>query len=160
MSAIEDGRTIYLRSREKSRLSRTEAMFALSEAGHEISESSIKDYENGKTVPKPKLVKAMSEVYGTPELKWLHCSNSCIIGEDITKTSSKFGNDDIYRTFFELTGAFNAIQGIQESLHTIVSDDLLTPEEEEEWNRIITVLDRITESANELKVWADRHKAI
>lgn len=158
MSELEDGRTIYLRSREKSGLSRPDAMAALSEAGYEISESSIKDYENGKTIPKPKIVKAMSQVYGAPELKWLHCSNNCIIGEDIAKTSPKFGNSDIYRTFFELTGAFNAIQGIQESLHNIVSDDALNPEEEEEWNRIIRVLDRITESANELKVWAEKHK--
>lgn len=158
MSELEDGRTIYLRSREKSGLSRPDATSALSEAGHEISESSIKDYENGKTIPKPKIVKAMSQVYGTPELKWLHCSNNCIIGEDIAKTSAKFGNSDIYRTFFELTGAFNAIQGIQESLHNIVSDDALNPEEEEEWNRIIQVLDRITESANELKVWAEKHR--
>ena len=159
MPELEDTRTIYLRSREQSGMSRIEAISALSQAGYEVSESSIKDYENGKTIPKPKLVKAMAEVYNAPELKWLHCSNSCIIGEEITKTSAKFGNSDIYRTFFELTGAFNAIHDIQESLHNIVSDDSLTPEEDE-WNRIIGVLDRITESANELKVWAEKHRSI
>lgn len=159
MGELEDGRSIYLKSRDKSGLSRPEAMSALSEAGHEISESSIKDYENGKTIPKPKLVKAMADVYNTPELKWLHCSQNCLIGQEITKTSDKFGNSDIYRTFFELTGAFNAIQSIQESLHSIISDDALNPDEEEEWQRIIDVLDRITESTNELKVWAESHRA-
>ena len=156
----EDTRTIYLKSRDKSGMSRPEAAMAISAAGEDISEASLKDYESGKTIPKPKNVKILAEVYKTPELKWLHCSENCLLGQEIAKTSDKFGTSDIYRTFFELTGAFNAIQDIQESLHNIVSDDTLNPEEEEEWDRIIGVLDRITESANELKVWAEKHRPI
>lgn len=158
MQEPKDSRTIYLKSREKTGMTRSEAVSAMSEAGYEISESSIKDYENGKTIPKPESVMILSEVYTAPELKWLHCSESCLLGQEIVKASEKFGSGDIYRTFFELIGAFNSIQGIEESLHNIVSDNVLSPDEEEEWNRIIGVLDRITESANELKVWAESHR--
>lgn len=158
MPDVKDTRNIYLKCREKSGMSRSEAISAIYETGEEISESSLKDYENGKTIPKPKNVKVLADAYGTPELKWLHCSESCLLGEEIVKASEKLGNGDIYRTFFELTGAFNAIQGIQASLHSILSDNSLNPDEEEEWGRIIDVLDRITESANELKVWAESHR--
>ncbi|WP_302783735.1 helix-turn-helix domain-containing protein [Adlercreutzia equolifaciens] len=158
MQELKDTRTIYQKSRDKAGLSRSEAVKAIAAAGEDISESSLKDYETGKTVPKPKNVKILADVYGTPELKWLHCSERCLLGKDVVKASEKFGNSDIYRTFFELAGAFNAIHDIQESLHGIVSDDTLSPEEEEEWQRIIDVLDRITESANELKVWAEGHR--
>lgn len=158
MQEIKDSRSIYLKSREKAGMTRSEAVSAVSRAGYDISESSIKDYENGKTVPKPENVMILSEVYAAPELKWLHCSSSCMLGQEIVKASEKFGSSDIYRTFFELTGAFNAIQSIEESLHTIVSDNVLSHEEEEEWNRIIGVLDRITECTNELKVWAENHR--
>lgn len=159
MKELKDTRTIYLKSREKAGMTRPEAASSIAEAGHDISESSLKDYEIGKTIPKPKNVKILADIYHTPELKWLHCSESCILGNEIARASEKFGTGDIYRTFFELTGAFNAIQDIQESLHNIVSDDTLNPDEEDEWQRIISVLDRITESANELKVWAEKHRA-
>lgn len=158
MQGLKDTITIYQKSRDKAGMSRPEAAKAIAAAGEDISEGSLKDYETGKTIPKPKNVKILAEVYETPELKWLHCSESCLLGEDIVKASQKFGNSDIYRTFFELTGAFNAIHGIQESLHGIASDDTLSPEEEKERQRIIDVLDRITESANELKVWAEKHR--
>lgn len=159
MQELKDSRTIYLRCREKADMTRSEAVSAIYESGHEISESSLKDYETGKTIPKPENVKIISEVYKTPELKWLHCSESCLLGQEITKISEKFATSDIYRTFFELAGAFNVINEVQKSIHDIVSDDALTPDEESEWNRIIDVLDRITESANELKVWAECHKS-
>lgn len=158
MQELKDTRTIYQKSRDKSGMSRPEAARAIAAAGEDISEASLKDYETRKTIPKPKNVKILAEVYGTPELKWLHCSENCLLGEDIVKVSEKFGNSDIYRTFFELTGAFNAIHDVQESLHSIVSDGALDSGEEKEWQRIIDVLDRITESANELKIWAEGHR--
>lgn len=159
MGDLKDTRTIYLRSRDKTELSRPDVVSALSEKGYKISESSLKDYETGKTVPKPKIVMALAELYNTPELKWLHCSKNCNLGEEIVKASEEFGVSDIYRTFFDLIGAFNAIQDVQKSLHSIVLDDELSPEEEDEWDYVIGVLDEITESANELKVWAESHRS-
>ncbi len=87
MQGLKDTITIYQKSRDKAGMSRPEAAKAIAAAGEDISEGSLKDYETGKTIPKPKNVKILAEVYETPELKWLHCSESCLLGEDIVKAS-------------------------------------------------------------------------
>ena len=159
MPEIQDGRTIYLKSREKTGMTRTEAASAVITAGYDISESSIKDYETGKTIPKPESVGILAEVYNTPELKWLHCSENCLIGQEIARRSEKFGVSDVYKTYFDLVGAFDKIHNVESNLHAIIQDDILNPDEIEVWNDVIAVLDEITESANELKVWAEKKKA-
>jgi transcriptional regulator with XRE-family HTH domain len=123
-----------------------------------VSHGSIKDYESGKTVPSPETVKIMAEAYQTPELKWLHCTYGCPLGKEITHTKENIGTSDIYKTYFELVGAFNLVGRIENQLHDVLEDDTLTPNEGPAMDEILSILDRITESSKELKIWAERQK--
>lgn len=69
-------------------------------------------------MPTPETVIKMAEVYGTPELKYLHCSESCPLGQQIATIDAAIGVDDIYRTYFELIGAFDRVNHIQKSFTT------------------------------------------
>lgn len=101
----------------------------------------------------------MSEVYGTPELKWLHCTYGCPLGKEITNTKASIGTGDIYRTYFELVGAFNLVNRIESDLHSVIEDDKFCEEEMPTMDEILKVLDRITESAKELRIWVEKQKA-
>lgn len=123
-----------------------------------VSYASVKDYESGKTTPSPETVKLMSEVYGTPELKWLHCTYSCPLGREITNTKENIGTGDIYRTYFELVGAFNLVSRIENDLHNVIEDERFCEDEMPTMDEILKVLDRITESAKELRVWVEKQR--
>lgn len=140
--------------------SQNNAALAIAGMGNDstVSASSLKDYERGKTIPSPDTVLLLSKAYKTPELKWLHCANSCPIGKKITGVETVIGAKDIYRTYFDLAGAFDQISNVETRLHEIIADDTLSVDEEPALNNILMILDRITESANELKIWAEKHR--
>lgn len=138
--------------------SQEKAALALSEAGYSISAASLKDYEREARIPSPLATIALAEVYGTPELKWLHCSKNCEIGQDIIRADPSIGTEDIYRTYFELAGAFNKIHEVEVQLHEIISDDILSEEELPVLNSIMEILDQVNDSTKELKIWAEKCK--
>lgn len=139
-----------------------ELYLALEETGPRencyVSRASVKDYESGKTVPSPETVKLMSEVYGTPELKWLHCTYGCPLGKEITNTKKNIGTGDIYRTYFELVGAFNLVGRIEGELHSVIEDERFCDEEAPAMDEILKVLDRINESTKELRIWVEKQR--
>lgn len=140
--------------------SQEQASSALNEAGHQISSASLKDYERNARVPSAENVMALAKVYGTPELKWMHCSNSCTLGKSMLSANPAIGLEDVYRTYFELTGAFNKISDIENRLHDIIADDALTDDELPALDDILAILDRINESTKELRIWAEKHRKI
>ena len=104
---------LYRECRERGQFSsRDKAASAFSVENVKISASSLKDFETGKRTPSPNLVLDMARVYQTPELKWLHCSTVCPIGLEIYKKGAGLGTEDIYRTYFELAGAFDRINDV------------------------------------------------
>lgn len=68
---------IYRQSRLERFSSQEKAAAAFEAAGFPLSAASIKGYENGTTVPPADTVAAMAEIYGTPQLKWVHCHEQC-----------------------------------------------------------------------------------
>lgn len=154
----ERGR-LYRECRERGRFSsRDKAALAFSAENVELSASSLKDFETGKRPPSPNLVLAMARVYQTPELKWLHCSTVCPIGLEIYKKDARLGTEDIYRTYFELAGAFDRINDVETSLHEIIADEAFTPDEEGKMDEILKVLDKISESTDKLRVWIEKNR--
>lgn len=123
-----------------------------------MSYASVKDYESGKTVPTPETVGLMAEVYGTPELKWLHCSESCPIGREIAHTDGDIGEDDIRGTYFDLAGTFDLADEIEARLHKVIGDGPLDESELPVMEDVLAKLDRISESAKELRVWVERQR--
>lgn len=138
--------------------SQNDAVSALSEAGYEISHASLKDYERDARAPQAETVMALAEVYGTPELKWLHCSTSCRLGKDLFNTNHAIGSADVYRTFYELTGVFNNVSDLERRLHAIIEDDVLTEDEIPVLEDILAALDRVNENTKELRIWAEKHR--
>lgn len=138
--------------------SQEQASSALNAAGHRISSTSLKDYERNARVPSAENVMALAKVYGTPELKWMHCSNSCELGRNMFRPNPAIGLEDVYRTYFELTGAFDKISDIENRLHDIIADDALTDDELPALDDILAILDRINESTKELRIWAEKHR--
>lgn len=163
MSEINSEETIYLRCRKRANERSGDGKFKNRESAFEqfhirdkkMSVSSLKDYESGKTVPSPKTVLDMVEVYGTPELKWLHCAK-CPIGETIMKTDSEIGEDGLKDTYFELAGSFHRVSEIERQLRSIMDDGRISEEEAPLMRDIIRVMDRITENARDLKIWMER----
>lgn len=124
-----------------------------------VSYASVKDYESGKTVPTPETVELMADVYRTPELKWLHCARSCPLGRKISPADPKIGSEDVYHTYFDLAGAFDLVDGVEDRLHRIIEDEELGEDEDQAMDEILETLDRITESAKELRVWVERQRS-
>lgn len=141
-----------------------------------VSYGSIKDYESSNgdcggrnpgvdkkhrepATPNPETVLFMAEAYGTPELKWLHCSRMCPLGREIARTDDEIGNEDVYHTYFDLVGAFNRVGEIENELHRVIEDDKLGDDEGETIDKILAGLDRITEGAKELRVWVEDQRA-
>ncbi len=154
--ATQEDENIYRACRKRSGLSSREAASpALSAAGHPISSASLKEYERDVRVPSAETVIALAGAYGTPEPKWLHCSYNCPLGKQIAHTDSTLGSEDIYRTYFELAGAFNRVDELEVRLHEIISDNKLTSDEHPIFDDILHILDQINESTKKLKVWAE-----
>lgn len=123
-----------------------------------VSYASVKDYESGKSIPTPETVELMADVYQTPELKWLHCAYSCPLGKRIAHARKEIGTGDIYRTYFELVGAFDLVDSIEKQLHGVIADDRIDEGEELIVDDILSGLDRIAECSKELRIWAERQK--
>lgn len=138
--------------------SQNSAAAALNEAGYTISSASLKDYERDERAPHAETVMALAEVYGTPELKWLHCSTSCALGKSIFQQNPNIGSFDVYRTYYEITGVFKNIEDLESRLHDIIEDDVLTDDELPALEEILKALDRINESTKELRIWAEKHR--
>ncbi len=156
-----DDKTIYWVCRDRANAASCEGVFSSRDkaekefAGHgkEISAASLKDYEIGNTVPSPKTVKIMADVYGTPELKWMHCAKQCPLGQDIARSDDEIGTDDLYGTYFELAGSFDKIDEMERQLHSIINDKKLSEQEVPMLREILRVMDRITENAKDLRIW-------
>lgn len=120
------------------------------------SEGSLKDYERGVQVPNPETVSLMADTYDTPELLWMHCAKSCPVGQRIIKTDSDIGEDDIFHTYFELAGSFDKVTEMERQLHVIIDDRTLEISEISKLQEILEVMDRITENARDLRIWANK----
>lgn len=149
---------IYRQSRLERFSSQEKAAEALSMAGFPLSASSIKGYENGDTVPPADVVDAMAEVYGTPQLKWIHCHQQCPLGASVVEEPPD-SVDNVYLTLFQLNGAFDQIDEVKEKLHLIVADDRITEDEKPLLDEVFEVLGQISDNALELRLWVERQQA-
>ena len=102
------------------------------------------------------MVLDMARVYQTPSSSGCTARRSADRTGDLQEGCG--GTEDIYRTYFELAGAFDRINDVETSLHEIIADDAFTPDEEEKMDEILGVLDKITESTDRLRVWIEKSR--
>ena len=101
--------------------------------------------------PYPEEVKAMAEVYNTPELCNSYCARECLIGRS---SVSEVTIDDCDRLALKVLGSLKNIDSLRSSLIAISEDGIIEESEQEAFQDILDSLDKISTNAKALKLWA------
>ncbi len=119
-----------------------------------ISPSTLADYELGltKVVPVDKVV-LMADTYNAPELRNYYCTNECPIGRD---SVPKLEVRELDRLTIKVLAAFNETVAIKQDLINIAEDGVITDNEIPILKKILDNLDKLSISAQELKLWAEK----
>lgn len=102
-------------------------------------------------MPYPEEVKAMAEIYNTPELCNSYCAKECPIGLGSVKEVTI---DDFDRLALKVLGSLKDIDALRSSLIAISEDGVIDPGEEEPFQHILDSLDKISTNAKALQLWA------
>lgn len=95
------------------------------------SESTISDWELGISVPTPEAVLKMSDLYNAPELINTYCHNLCPLGWDIPEITAQ----DLDRISIKALSSFQKISKTKEELLDIVSDGIVSEDEQPTLNK-------------------------
>ncbi len=101
--------------------------------------------------PYPEEVKAMAEVYNTPELCNSYCARECPIGKN---TVSEITIDDFDRLALKVLGSLKDIDGLRTSLIAISEDGVIEEDEQDAFQDILDSLEKISVNAKALQLWA------
>lgn len=113
------------------------------------SESTISDWELGISVPTPEAVLKMSDLYNAPELINTYCHNLCPLGWDIPEITAQ----DLDRISIKALSSFQKISKTKEELLDIVSDGIVSEDEQPTLNKVLSSLDELNAVTQELKAW-------
>ncbi len=102
-------------------------------------------------LPYPEEVKAMAEVYNTPELCNSYCARECPLGKNTVKEVQM---DDFDRLSLKVLGSLKDIDSLRMSLIAISEDGVIDEAERPAFQKILESLEKISNNANALKLWA------
>lgn len=119
-----------------------------------IDRTRLANIELGNITPYPEEVLAMAKQYNSPELCNFHCSELCLIGKH---TISKVEIDDFDRLSLKVLGSLKDIDSIRTSLIAISEDGQIDISECEEFKTILDSLEKISNNATALKIWAEKN---
>lgn len=117
------------------------------------SESTISDWELGISVPTPEAVLKMSDLYNAPELINTYCHNLCPLGWDIPEITAQ----DLDRISIKALSAFQKISKTKEDLLDIVSDGIISEDEQPTLEKVLSSLDELNAVTQELKAWVTKN---
>ena len=117
------------------------------------SESTISDWELGISVPTPEAVLKMSDLYNAPELINTYCHNLCPLGWDIPEITAQ----DLDRISIKALSAFQKILKTKEELLDIVSDGIISEDEQPTLEKVLSSLDELNAVTQELKAWVTKN---
>ena len=101
--------------------------------------------------PYPEEVKAMAEVYNTPELCNSYCARECPIGRS---SVSEVTIDDFDRLALKVLGSLKNIDSLRSSLIAISEDGVIEEDERPAFQAILDSLEKISTNAKALQLWA------
>ena len=104
--------------------------------------------------PYPEEVKAMAEVYNTPELCNSYCARECPIGRS---SVSEVTIDDFDRLALKVLGSLKNIDSLRPSLIAISEDGVIEEDERPAFQAILDSLENISTNAKALQLWAIKH---
>lgn len=102
-------------------------------------------------VPYPEEVKAMAEVYNTPELCNSYCAKECPLGRDSVKEVTI---DDFDRLALKVLGSLKDIDSLRGALIAISEDGIIEEKEQPTFQGILDSLEKISVNAKALQLWA------
>lgn len=102
-------------------------------------------------VPYPEEVKAMAEVYNTPELCNSYCAKECPLGRDSVKEVTI---DDFDRLALKVLGSLKDIDTLRGALIAISEDGVIEEKEQPTFQGILDSLEKISVNAKALQLWA------
>ncbi len=101
--------------------------------------------------PYPEEVKAMAEVYNTPELCNSYCAQECPLGKGTVK---EITIDDFDRLALKVLGSLKDIDSLRASLIAISEDGIIEVSEQATFQSILDSLEKISTNAKALQLWA------
>lgn len=137
----------YLESREALDLTRAEASELTG-----ISESRIEKIESEKVLPYPEDILAMAAAYKNPSLCNHYCSNDCRIGQ---KYVPEIENKSLAEIVLTMLSMLNSLNSRKERLIEITADGTIEDSELRDFVRIQQELEKISASADSLRLWID-----
>lgn len=135
----------------------TDDKFSSRESASEIvhiERTRLANIELGNIMPYPEEVKMMAEVYNMPELCNFYCAKECSIGKG---NIQEVQMDDFDRLSLRVLGSLQDIDKLKDSLIEISEDGIISIDEQEKFNDIIDALEKISNNANALRLWAKKN---
>ncbi|MDO4305719.1 MAG: helix-turn-helix transcriptional regulator [Eubacteriales bacterium] len=123
-----------------------------------FSTSTLANYELGvtKNVP-PDSVVMMSDLYRQPELKNYYCKHECPIGKNLPMATKESGLQGITVKILNSLDD-EEIKGMKKSLLSIAADGEITPDEQDEFDRIVKTLETLEKAISELRILAEKYQ--
>lgn len=103
--------------------------------------------------PTPYDVWEMSKAYNAPELCDYFCTHLCRLGEN--RTPLMYNN--LGEISANLMSAFHFLENVNDQIHSILADSMVTENEKEEFKNIIKTLRNFSYSADSLELWAKKN---
>lgn len=101
--------------------------------------------------PYPEEVKAMAEIYNTPELANSYCARECPLGRN---SVPEVTIDDFDRLALKVLGSLKDIDTLRSSLIAISEDGVIEEDERPAFQEILDSLEKISTNAKALQLWA------
>lgn len=110
--------------------------------------------ELGTVTPYPEEILALSKAYHMPELCNQYCSRECPIGK---LTVQEITITEFDRLILKVLGSTTNIDELRSSLIKIAADGIIDDSEKPEFHAVLESLERISENAQALKLWAMKY---
>lgn len=119
-----------------------------------IERTRLANIELGNITPYPEEVCLMADTYHMPELCNYFCANECPIGREMVK---EVRMDDFDRLSLRVLGSLKGIDSIRANLIEVSEDGVVSLDEQEKFNEILTSLEKIADNAMALQLWAKKN---
>jgi len=114
--------------------------------------STIKRIETGEAIPQSDLVLKLSEMYNSPKLIRFYCGNCCALGTHFNRDEDfGFQPTSLFEAGYGLINANKQLDAFKNELFDILSDGVVTLEEIERLQDILTNLDKVQQIVSVIK---------
>lgn len=109
--------------------------------------------ESGIANPYPEEVHLMADLYNAPELRNYYCTEMCPLGCEMPKVLV----EDLDRITVRALSTFRKLEQTEETLLDITEDGVISEDEREDMQRILTCLEEMSVITQNLKLWVKKN---